>query len=131
MPQNWAGFRDRNNTEAMEIQAKDPELVALLSGTAGAALRADVWWRIEPSAPSITDREKKKHQEVSELFNQGESRNLTGQMHPMKLNPEAHKRWLAQFEVGKMGMSMCSIIRPVKVKLNGREWQKRLLGQIN
>jgi hypothetical protein len=105
MPQSWAGFRDKNNTEAMEIQRRDPELVALLSGTAGAALRADALsGALSPSAPSIADREKEDLiKQASELFNQGEKLNLTGQMLLARLNPDAHKRWQAQFETSQNG----------------------------
>ena len=40
LPENWKQFQEANMNRAMEIEQADPQLVALLKGTAGAGLRA-------------------------------------------------------------------------------------------
>lgn len=41
LPMDWNDYRRKNQTDAVKIAARDPELVALLSGTASGSLRAD------------------------------------------------------------------------------------------
>ena len=41
LPTDWDAYRRTNQTEAVKIAARDPDLVALLSGTASGSLRAD------------------------------------------------------------------------------------------
>ena len=41
MPTNYSEWRSANATEAMLLNRKDPELMALLTGTANAELLAD------------------------------------------------------------------------------------------
>jgi hypothetical protein len=41
LPLDWNDYRRKNQTDAVRIAARDPELVALLSGTASGSLRAD------------------------------------------------------------------------------------------
>lgn len=41
MPSNWDDFKRSNMSAAMEIEARDPQLVSLLSGAAPASLRVE------------------------------------------------------------------------------------------
>lgn len=53
LPSSWSEFERANITEAMEIRTRDSEIVELLSGKAGAALRADALsGAISPVAPT-------------------------------------------------------------------------------
>lgn len=53
LPSDWATFERANATEAMMIRTRDREMVELLSGKAGAALRADALsGAISPVAPT-------------------------------------------------------------------------------
>jgi hypothetical protein len=51
LPQDWAAFRQANPSEAMAIESRDSELVALLSGRASASLRADALTGELPATP--------------------------------------------------------------------------------
>ena len=53
LPSSWSEFERSNVTEAMEIRTRDREIVELLSGKAGARLRADALsGAISPVAPT-------------------------------------------------------------------------------
>jgi hypothetical protein len=51
LPPDWAAFRQADATEAMEIESRDPELVALLAVRASASLRADALTGELPASP--------------------------------------------------------------------------------
>lgn len=103
MPQSWDGFKQKNNTLAMEIEAKDPELVSLLNCTAGAGLRADaISGSLSPVAPTIEDRQKEAiKKEGTELFNQGAALNFSGQMRLMQVAPAAYEQWKTHYGSGQ------------------------------
>lgn len=91
MPEDFHDFTDRYVTESMLIRQKDPDLVAILSGTASADLKAAVVsGRFDPVGP--TDQQKAeaaKQAEMQRLHDSKpfESGNLTEQMRLRALNP--------------------------------------------
>ena len=54
LPNDWNAFRRTNTVEAVQIAARDPELVALLDGTASAGLRADaITGKLDSTPPAV------------------------------------------------------------------------------
>jgi hypothetical protein len=61
MPSDFAAWEAKHGSEAMNIRVRDPELYALLSGTASASARAAVLQGdFSPVAPSLEDIEGAK-----------------------------------------------------------------------
>ena len=59
LPSDWRTFERNNATEALNIRTRDPEIVDLLSGQAGASLRADALsGAISPVAPTQQEIDK-------------------------------------------------------------------------
>ena len=105
LPSHFKTFRDQYNTEAFEIQRKDPELCTLLSGEAPAGLVADVLSGVWPDvAPTLEERQKQAQQaELQQLYDakpfggrgpDGDPlpENITAQMRLAALSPEIAER---------------------------------------
>ena len=56
LPTDWNSFRQTNLAEALRLTEVDPELVSLLNGTAGAALRADALQGSINAAPPTAEQ---------------------------------------------------------------------------
>lgn len=114
LPDNWAALMQSSPSEAMRIAAADPELVALLSGQAGASLRADALSGVLAAAvPSEAERmDAARAARIAELtesnpfgsagFYRGEefvpptSGNVTAQMELLAIAPEIAARLQAE-----------------------------------
>lgn len=96
MPMDWDVYRRKNQTEAVRIAARDPELVALLSGTASGSLRADALTgklsAIPPAEGQVDDEARNKRvQEILAAKPWGSATsppNITLQMELRHLAPQ-------------------------------------------
>ena len=114
LPDSWGALMQSSPSEAMRIAAADPELVALLSGQAGASLRADALSGVLAAAvPSEAERmDAARAARIAELtesnpfgsagFYRGEefvpptSGNVTAQMELLAIAPEIAARLQAE-----------------------------------
>ena len=103
LPANWEEWRSNNTSLAMEIQARDPQLVALLSGSASAGLRADAlsnaFSPVPPSAKESADIAKSKL--VQSLWDKKQSINLTERLQLQAIAPDVYEKFEKQFGSGK------------------------------
>lgn len=97
LPNNWNAFRRTNTVEAVQIAARDPELVALLDGTASAGLRADaITGKLDSTPPAIgqvdADARNRRVQEILAAKPWGDGKdqapNITLQMELRHLAPQ-------------------------------------------
>ena len=92
MPEDFHDFSDRYMTESMLIRQKDPDLVAILSGTASANLKADVVsGKFDVVGPTEEQQsEAAKQAEIQRLFDAKPfvTGSLTEQMQLRALSPE-------------------------------------------
>ena len=93
MPASWDQYRTANASAALSIEARDPELVSLLKGTASATLRADALSNALSPVPPNEGQIKAEalKAEAQELFDKGrdEGLNLTEELRLAVLNAEA------------------------------------------
>ena len=99
LPENWKQFQEANMNRAMEIEQVDPQLVALLNGTAGAGLRADaLTGKFSPTAPTAEEVAKARRQaRIQELWDakpyaDGRMLNMAAALELDQLAPEVGAR---------------------------------------
>lgn len=116
LPSDWAGFRRDNPTEAMAIEARDPELISLLNNTCSATLKADaLGGKFSPIAPDPeVMAEQGRKAEIQRLldsnpwgtkgaydsngvFQEGTAPDLTSQLLLSQLDPALYAKQQAKF----------------------------------
>lgn len=72
LPSDWEGFKRESPSEALALEARDPELVSLLAGTCSATLKADaLGGKFSPIAPDPqVIAEQRRQAQVAELMAQ-------------------------------------------------------------
>ena len=100
MPSDWGTFAAKNQTLAMEVGAKDPELVSLLSGNASAGLKADALSGAFSPVPPDQKKEASKllQSQVSDLLQKldRDPDQMTYSLQLASLSPTAHANWKKQ-----------------------------------
>jgi hypothetical protein len=100
MPQHWEGWASKNQTAAMEIQRRDPDLVLLLSGKANATLRASaLQGDLSPCPPDIEEIEGAKIQARKQWLFENDpfkSGNQTQQLELYAIDPKLAEKLKAQ-----------------------------------
>ena len=100
LPSDWGKFAATNQTLAMEVTAKDPELVSLLSGNANAALKADALSGAFSPVPPDQKKEASKllQRQVSDLLEKldRDPDQMTYALQLASLSPAAHSNWKKQ-----------------------------------
>ena len=96
MPANFNAWRSENMSEALSLSRKDPELVALLTGTANAELLADtLQGLLSPTPVSEAERadaaRKAEAQALYEASRSEEGLNLTQKVRLQSAYPELAK----------------------------------------
>ena len=104
MPTNYSEWRSANATEAMLLSRKDPELVALLSGTANAELLADtLQGLLSPTPVSEAERaDKARKAEAQALYDASRSEeglNMTQKIRLQSAFPELAKKVMQETAV--------------------------------
>jgi len=97
LPANFSQWATNNGTAAMQLQRQDPELVALLSGTASATLLADtLQGNLSPVPVSEEERQaaakKKEMQSLYDAAKSEEGMTLTQKVQVQALYPELAKK---------------------------------------
>ena len=106
MPTNYSEWRSANATEAMLLSRKDPELVALLTGTANAELLADtLQGLLSPTPVSEAERadqaRKAEAQSLYEASKSEEGLNLTQKIRLQSAFPELAKKVMQETAVAQ------------------------------
>lgn len=98
LPDDFKQFQKQHPTEALQIERNDPELAALLSGTASASLRADALeGKLSDKAPDPAVRaEEKRRRDVQDLFDRREELTLTERLQLQVLDPAVYANAMAQ-----------------------------------
>ena len=104
MPTNYSEWRSANATEAMLLSRKDPELVALLTGTANAELLADtLQGLLSPTPVSEAERaDQARKAEAQSLYDASKSEeglNLTQKIRLQSAFPELAKKVMQETAV--------------------------------
>ena len=104
MPTNYSEWRSANATEAMLLSRKDPELVALLSGTANAELLADtLQGLLSPTPVSEAERaDQARKAEAKALYDASRSEeglNMTQKIRLQSAFPELAKKVMQETAV--------------------------------
>ena len=106
MPANYSEWRSANATEAMLLNRKDPELVALLSGTANAELLADtLQGLLSPTPVSEAERaDQARKAEAQALYDASKSEeglNMTQKVRLQSAFPELAKKVMQETAVAQ------------------------------
>ena len=94
LPTDFRSWTATHTTLATQLKARDPELVALLDGSASAGLvAAALGGEFSPVAPAVGEAKKKAtSQRVAELASRDDL-NLTEEMELMSLNSTHYAEW--------------------------------------
>ena len=102
LPTNWRQFETQNFTEAQRIRQVDPDLVALLQGTASAGLRADALTGKFSQVPPDYEQQQRqaafdRQQELIKKVRAGEA-NLTERIECEQVAPAEYAREMAKHQ---------------------------------
>ncbi|MDA7433865.1 hypothetical protein N8458_01645 [Synechococcus sp. AH-601-P18] len=106
MPADFNTWRSENLSEALSLTRKDPELVALLTGTANAELLADtLQGLLSPTPVSEAERaDKARKAEAQALYNASKSEeglNMTQKLRLQSAFPELTKKVMQETTVAQ------------------------------
>lgn len=98
LPSDFKKFQRQYPTEALLIEKNDPELAALLLGTASASLKADaIEGKLNEKAPDpVVRAEEDRQRTVQDLFNRRADLTFTERLQLQAMDPAVYAHAMAQ-----------------------------------